>query len=419
MPQISKARILIAEDTATQAAQLKALLEKEGYDVIHASDGQEALEQVPQVMPDLIISDIVMPKMDGYTFCSSLKSNPLYKHIPIILLTSLAKVEDVVRGLESGADNFLTKPFEIPNLLMRVHFALNGMDLKEEDRQENLVELNFYGKSYSIKASKLQILNLLLSTFEAAVQRNFELNQAKTDLQLSNHRLSEANIQLKVVNDDLEKFTYSVSHDLRGPLRSIAGFLKIFIDEHSTNLSAEAKDCLARINAASLRMEQLIKGLLELSKMGRHHPQKQNVDLSQIVDQILDELIMLEPHRKVILQIEKNLVVQGDPYLLKAALENLIRNAWKFSSKKPETRISFGKKEDKHGWYFFIQDNGVGFDMKLAPKLFGAFQRLHRDEEFEGTGIGLATVHRIFQHHGGKIWVEAEPGVGATFYFRL
>jgi PAS domain S-box-containing protein len=217
-------------------------------------------------------------------------------------------------------------------------------------------------------------------------------------------------------NAELEQFSYSVSHDLRAPLRSIDGFSQILIEDYGEALDESAKNYLERVRRASQRMGELIDDLLELSRINRVEMRWEPVDLSRIAGEVAENLRSRDYGREVTFEISPGLVAEGNPSLVKLALENLMDNAWKFTSKNEGgATIEFGREDDA----FFVRDDGAGFEMDYAHKLFGAFQRLHDSEEFEGTGVGLATVARAIHRHGGKVWAEGEVGKGATFYFTL
>ena len=235
--------------------------------------------------------------------------------------------------------------------------------------------------------------------------------------------LEEANRELEVTNRELESFSYSVSHDLRAPLRSIDGFSQILLEDYADNLDEEGKDYLGRVRAASQRMGRLIDDLLGLSRVTRGTLRRERVSLSSLAREVADGLRESRPDREVDLEIEDGIEVNGDPRLIRVALTNLLGNAFKFTEKKERARISFGedRRLSRLGRVpvYYVRDNGAGFDMEYADKLFGAFQRLHGASEFEGTGIGLATVQRIVHRHGGRVWAEGRIGDGATFYFTL
>jgi PAS domain S-box-containing protein len=232
-------------------------------------------------------------------------------------------------------------------------------------------------------------------------------------------RVLQRTAQLEAVNRELEAFAYTVSHDLRAPLRNISGFSSILSEDYADKLEADAREYINRIQGNCKRMEQLIDAILRLSRFSRIQIKYETVNLSEIASEIVDRLKHENPERNVEVSIMPGMVVEGDAILLHAVLENLLGNAWKFTSRKEQARIEFGVRTLNNEPTFYIQDNGAGFDMAYAEKLFGAFQRLHRDEEFPGIGIGLATVQRIINRHGGSIWAQGAIDKGATFYFKL
>lgn len=239
------------------------------------------------------------------------------------------------------------------------------------------------------------------------------------DLNEKTEALSAANSKLEAVNKEMEAFAYSVSHDLRAPLRGIDGFSQALFEDYNKKLDDEGRHFLQRIRSGAQRMAQLIDDMLELSRVTRGELRREKVNLSNLAQEIAGELAHREPGRKVVTRIVPDLFVVGDAHLLRLALENLLGNAWKFTSKRPEASIEFGSTTVDGRSACFVRDNGAGFDMNYAGRLFGAFQRLHTTEEFPGSGIGLATVQRIIHRHGGRIWAESKTGEGATFYFTL
>jgi PAS domain S-box-containing protein len=225
--------------------------------------------------------------------------------------------------------------------------------------------------------------------------------------------------ELAAVNKELEAFCYSVSHDLRAPLRGLDGFSQALLEDYGDKLGDDGQHLLQRIRAGSQRMGQLIDDLLNLSRVSRSELRREPVNLSSLAGDIVEELRSHDPHRDVALRIADNLTADGDPQFLRVVLENLLGNAWKYTAKQPHATIEFGLDCDNGQPSFFVRDDGVGFDMQYVDKLFTPFQRLHAVNEFPGTGIGLATVQRIVHRHGGRVWAEAEVNKGATFHFTL
>lgn len=225
--------------------------------------------------------------------------------------------------------------------------------------------------------------------------------------------------ELESLNEELRSFSYSVSHDLRAPLRSIDGFSQALLEDCSHLLDAQAQDYLGRIRAASQRMALLIDDMLSLARVSRLELRLESVDLSGLAGGVAAALAGADERRRVSLKIAPGVSALGDPELLGVALANLIENSWKFTSKTADPAIEFGFLDHAGSALYYVRDNGAGFDMAYAGKLFQPFQRLHRADEFPGTGIGLATVQRIIERHGGRIWAEGRPDAGATFYFTL
>ena len=412
-PAGTPVEILIAEDSPTQAQQLQYILEQQGYNVVITANGRLALEAVQRRKPTLIISDVVMPEMDGYELCRRIKSDSGLSDIPIILVTTLSDPEDVIRGLECRADNFILKPYDERHLLSRVQYVLVNCEARRAEHTGMGVEIFFNGHKHFITADRLQILNLLLSTYEAAIQRNKELS-------LAQHVSKNLNVSLEAANKELEAFSFSVSHDLRAPLRHVLGFVEILKKDAGPSLSEKTLSHLTTISDAAKRMEKLINDLLDFSRIGQSEMQKTEVNLDQLVQETLSDFQAETKKRSIAWEIRPLPAVRADRALLRLVLVNLISNAVKFTGTRGEAKIEIGCAPNGDGeTVIFIRDNGVGFDPQYAGRLFGVFQRLHSSEEFEGTGIGLANVQRIMLRHGGRIWGKGEVDGGATFSFSL
>jgi light-regulated signal transduction histidine kinase (bacteriophytochrome) len=250
----------------------------------------------------------------------------------------------------------------------------------------------------------------------ALVRSRNEVRCANAELE---HRVVERTRQLEAANRELEAFAYAISHDLRAPLRSMSGFSQILQENAPPGLDEKSRHYLQRIHDASMRMSGLIDDLLNLSRIGRSELTARPISLSQVAAEAAAAVRERHPKRDVQLEVAPGLEVNADPRLLRIALENLLSNAWKYTARASPARVSVGVQAGEHGPVYFVRDNGVGFDIKYADKLFVPFQRLHPETEFPGSGIGLVTVQRIIARHGGRVWADAKPDEGATFYFTL
>ncbi len=350
--------VVVADDNADLRAYISGLLEEE-YQVLTAGDGVEALDLIRNELPDLVLSDVMMPHMTGIELVQELRADPSTVAIPVILLSARAGEGAALEGRDAGSDDYVTKPFTAHELLARVRSQL-------------------------------------------------KLAQARR----------RWTAELELANRELDAFSYSVAHDLRGPLRAIDGFSQM-LQEDSHQLDGRGQQRLGIIRASALRMSQLIEDLLALAKVSRSDVRRIPFELSCLVRTVFGQLQEAAGDRHVTLTVQEGVFVNADPHLLQIVLDNLLRNAWKFTAKHPHAQIQFGAEQSAGEVCYFIRDNGVGFDMNYSAKLFNVFQRLHSDTEYEGTGVGLATVKRVVGRHEGRVWAQGEVGRGATFYFTL
>lgn len=260
-------------------------------------------------------------------------------------------------------------------------------------------------------------LNLLLDDL-ALRTAEVEAAHEVTRLDLE-HLVAERTAELQHANRELESFSYSVSHDLRAPLRSIDGFSQALLEDYADKLPAKAQDYLKRIRDSAQRMGELIDDLLQLSRVSRAELRRERVDLSALARLVIADLSRVEPERQIEVSVREPIIAHADARLIRVVLENLIGNSWKFTRKVASPRIEIQTTEEDGKTVYCVRDNGAGFDMAYVDRLFGAFQRLHTERDFPGTGIGLATVQRIVHRHGGRVWAEGVVGQGATFYFTL
>lgn len=540
-------KVLAVDDSMTYLQELTTILRGEGYDVIPARSGAEALEMLAVQPVDCILLDRLMPGMDGTETCRRIKASPATRDIPLIMLTAMEDRKAMIEGLGTGADDYVLKSSEEEVLKARVRAQLRRKQIEDESRRIRLQLLRKELEASEARAAKelaetkaalveeLEQKNRKLEIFANEARRAEEkfralaetasdailsadqegmiiyanpaaerlfgytpaelLGQPLTGLMPERFRAAHADgfrrylsgaaarivgkgvveltgrhkdggefpvelslgewreeaqhqftaiirditvrlemeqriralneglerraAALAAANKELEAFSYSVSHDLRAPLRSIDGFSLALLEDCADQLDEQGKHYLHSVRDSAQHMAQLIDGLLTLSRVTRQDVRRAGVDLTALARKVVERLRSAQPDRPVECVIAEGLRGEGDAQLLEVALGNLLGNAWKFTGKREHGRIEFGRQEDGERSFFFVRDNGAGFDMNYAAKLFGVFQRLHTAAEFEGTGVGLATVQRVIDRHGGRVWAEGAVGSGATFYFTL
>jgi signal transduction histidine kinase len=369
----SGARIMIVEDERILALDLAETLDELGYTVAGmASRADEAIELARRLDPQLILMDVRLDgDVDGITAAETIRDE---HDVPVVFLTAHADDETLHRATHSDASAYLVKPFKAPDLRCVIEIALHkhatDMRLRENERW---------------------------------------LEQT----------LQQRTAALEAANRELEAFNYSVAHDLRAPLRGIDSFSQLLIERYSQRLDHEGLGYLNRVRAAASRMSQLIDALLSLAQVGRGQLQPLDLDFSQLAQSVTSELAAANPDRHVPIVIAPGMRAYADPRLLRIVLANLLENAWKFTARRQRPAVEVGPMQDTALPTYYVRDNGAGFDPAYASRLFGAFQRLHPDREFPGTGIGLAIVQRVIARHGGTVWADSRPDQGATFYFTL
>jgi two-component system sensor histidine kinase/response regulator len=384
-PPDDRVNILLVDDQPANLVALEAMLQGLGQNLIKAESGREALKWLLTHEFAVILLDVKMPEMDGFETATLIRERDKSRHTPILFLTAADKSQShAVRGYAVGAVDYLVKPV-VPEFV-RSKVAV-------------FVEL----------AKKSELLRRQTQLLVESEQAALELAETRAELVRD----------LEHKNRELESFSYAVSHDLRAPLRRIDSFSRAVLESQGERLDEEGRHYLERVREASQHMSQLIDDVLYLSRVTRADLRDQEVDLSALATLILSRLQESEPGRTVEIKVRPGVVVAGDGQLLRIALENLLENAWKFTSKQAESRIEFGVTQASGEPTYFVRDNGAGFDMTYADRLFGPFQRLHPQGEFAGSGIGLATVQRIIHRHGGQVWAEGLVGQGATFQFTL
>ncbi len=383
-------RILAVDDSQTYLHELGEILRNEGYDVVLARSGEEAIDMLSVQPVDCILLDLIMPGLGGKATCRRIKESPVVRDVPLIMLTSLDDRESMIEGLKLGADDYISKSSEFEVLKVRVRAQMRRKQFEDEHRRVRETLLH----------------SELLATQERAAREIAETRAALVG-------------ELQRKNEELEAFSYAVSHDLRAPLRGIDGFSVALLEEYGEVLDVRGRDYLGHVRSGALRMAELIDGLLELSRVGRADLRRDKVDLAEVARAAFAEIAERDPKRSVTFLADERLPVEADRRLMRALFDNLLGNAWKFTAKVSAPRIELRAETRAGPPVYVVRDNGVGFDMAYAEKLFIPFQRLHSVTEFPGTGIGLATVHRVVDRHGGRIWAEAAVGRGAAFFFTL
>jgi signal transduction histidine kinase len=365
-------RLLIVDDEVAQMTALCNTLEHEEYSATGFTSAARALTVLREQEFDLLLTDLTMPEMDGIALLRA--AQEIDVNLVGVVMTGHGTIDTAIAAMKAGALDYILKPFKLSVVLPVLERALT--------------------------VRRLRVANA-------------ELQQ----------RVQQRTQELEAANKELEAFSYSVSHDLRAPLRAITGFSEILLVDHAPELSSEGQRHLHTVAASAKRMERLIEDLLAFSRLSRQPVSKQALRFGDLVRDVVDELEKAQAGRKVEIRLGNLPDCAGDPSLLRQVLVNLLSNAFKFTRDRQPAVIEVGSRDeggkDGNEVIYFVRDNGAGFDMKYAAKLFGVFQRLHRTEEFEGTGIGLSIVQRIIQRHGGRVWAEGKVGEGATFFFSL
>jgi two-component system sensor histidine kinase/response regulator len=396
---VDTVKILLVDDQPENLLSAEAVLEGLGQQIVKAESGREALRHLLDEDFAVIVLDIMMPEMDGFETAALIRQRERSCHTPIIFLTALGRGEEHIRtGYDLGAVDYIMKPFVAEILRTKVSV---------------FVELN---RTATLLRQQSELLERRNDELQHAIERSW---RAEEEIKALNRHLERQITELAEVNRELEAFSFTASHDLRGPLSRIAGFSKALLEFHAEQLDETGRRYLDRIEHSAARMCVLVEDLLRFSRITRVEMSEGMVDLTEIVRGLAAELAAQDGGRDVQFVVADGVEGWGDAALLRTALSNLMENAWKYTRKRAAARIEFGAVDGVQGPTYYVRDNGAGFDMAEANRLFNPFQRLHKEADFEGTGIGLATVDRIIRRHGGQVWAQGEVGQGATFFFTL
>ncbi len=376
--------ILIVDDHPENLAVIEGVLDDPGYRLLRATTAESALLTLLKEEFALLILEIRLPGMSGIELAQLIRERKKTERVPIIFLTAYyTEDQDRIEGYGAGAVDYLTKPVN-PDIL----------------KSKVAVFADLHRKTRQIETANRALLA------EVAVRCQAEAT------------LLERTKDLEATNREMEALCTAFSHDLRSPLYAVNGFAEMLLHEVD-DLPEAAREPLTHVAASGRRMGQLVQGLLEFARLGRRDLLKVPLDMDALVKGIIAELQRADPDRTVDVQVAPLPAANGDPVLIRQVLENLLGNAWKYTARQPHSVIEVGASQDGDETVFHVRDNGVGFDMAHASKLFEPFQRLHHQSEFPGVGIGLASAHRILRRHGGRLWATAQVDQGATFCFTL
>ncbi len=421
MPQ----KIFIVEDSPTQLEQLKIILEESDYKYGFAINGKEALEKIKVEKPELVITDIIMPEMDGYELCKSIKSNPELKDISVMLLTTLSNPEDVIKGLESGADNFLTKPYSPDFLISRVKYILANKEIRKVGGGSEVgIDIVFSGKKYRITSDKMQIIDLLLSTYENAIQKNIELSDANRKLTEMHKEVALKNVQLQKLNEEKNKFLRMAAHDIRNPVGLALSYSSLILEDFGDEINDEVKEYLKIIRQSSDFVLKLLDQLLNVAviESGELKLNYKEEDLIELVKRVITFNKITANKKSMTLKFNSNfseLKVEIDKVKIEQVLNNLLSNAIKYSHPNTTIEIAVEKQADKV--MVKVTDHGQGIKKEEIDKLFKPFAKVSTKATGgeSSTGLGLSIVKKIIEAHQGEVGVMSEHGKGSTFYFTL
>ena len=404
-------RVLVVEDSPTQAALARASLEELGYEVEAASDGAAGLRAALTGRFDIVLSDVVMPLMGGYELCRRFKGSELGRRTPVVLLTSLAEPIEIIRGLESGADKFLRKPYDSSLLHSCIEQLLEARDFRARSPAAGSTEVLFLGRTFTIASEREQILDLLLSTFEDAVIMNASLTTA-------NRELTEQTERAQIATQAKSAFLANMSHELRTPLNAILGFSQLLEERVGASLEERQLVWLRNIQAAGTHLLALINDVLDISKVeaGRYEIRPEQITLADLLAPVLSTARRDAEARGLAFDASEAPATTAllDPLRTRQVLLNLLSNAVKFTERGGHVRLA--TEVAGQDLRFVVSDNGIGIPAGDQGRVFGVFERLHEERhEASGTGLGLALTKRIVELQGGHISFTSEEGVGTTF----
>jgi signal transduction histidine kinase len=421
----SLGNILVVDDTPENLRLLSTMLSQRGYTPRCVINGHMALRACNSNPPDLILLDIMMPEMNGYEVCENLKNDAITRDIPVIFISAKDEVFDKVNAFAVGGVDYISKPFQFEEVLVRIESHLTLRKLQNQLKEQNVLlqdEINNRLAVEEILQEKNKILQQEISSrraVEKALQeQNLLLQKEIGNRQRIESALLKSNQELARSNAELEQFAYVASHDLQAPLATIASYAQLLEKRYKGKLDSQANKFIGNIVQGCTRMQALIDDLLEYSRVGRSQKPFKPSNCNQVVEQALANLQAVIRDTQAVVSYSELPVVTGDISQLVQLFQNLVGNAIKYRKDvPPAVCISACKQQDS--WLFSVSDNGIGIAAQHQERIFQIFQRLHTQKEYSGTGIGLAICQKIVERHGGRIWVESESGQGSTFHFTI
>ena len=406
--------ILIVDDNASDLNLLSRFLKSRGFKILSTNNGLSAISQTQKHFPDIILLDIDLPSINGLKICEKIKSNSQTQDIPIIFVTGNVDLDTKIKAFQLGAVDYIPKPCDPQELLARIQIQLKAtqMDQIKQWQNQQLKQAISQQKIIENKLRKQQAQ-------EKKANYDLEAKVAKKTAELvhTTQELEAKNQELQRSNAELESFAYAVSHDLQAPLRSIKMFAQLLVEEYPELLQAQPKEYLEYIISGAEQMENLIHDLLAYSRAGKNQQTWIPVNLEDVVNKAIRNLNAMIQETKAVIKVGKLPTLMVNSTEMTQLFQNLISNGIKFCTKQPVVEIGTIPHRDR--WEIFVKDNGIGIDSQYHNQIFQVFQRLHSEDDYPGTGIGLSICHKIVKHYGGKIWIESEPDQGSSIHFTL
>ena len=407
--------ILIVDDSLSDLNLLSRFLKSRGFKILSTNNGLSGISQAEKNLPDIILLDIDLPKMNGLKICEKIKSNSQTEDIPIIFITGNLDLNIKIKAFQLGAVDYIPKPFDPQEVLARIQIQLkaNQMYKVKQWQNQQLKQAIYQQKIIEQKLRKQQAQEK-----KANYKLETKVAEKTAELVHTTQELEAKNQELKRSNAELESFAYAVSHDLQAPLRSMKMFAQLLVEEYPELLQAQPKEYLDYIISGAEQMENLIHDLLAYSRAGKNQQTWIPVNLEDVVNKAIRNLNAMIQETKAVIKVGKLPTLMVNSTEMTQLFQNLISNGIKFCTNQQPV-VEIGTIPHRDRWEIFVKDNGIGIDSKYHNQIFQVFQRLHSEDDYPGTGIGLSICQKIVKHYGGKIWIESKLNQGSTFHFTL